>query len=36
MEMVEQEIPGSTERNYILDFIKTSERGIMKGYGGND
>jgi UDP-N-acetylglucosamine acyltransferase len=36
IEMVEQEIPGSTERNYILEFIKTSERGIMKGYGGND
>jgi UDP-N-acetylglucosamine acyltransferase len=36
VEIVEQEIPGSTERDYILDFIKTSERGIMKGYGGND
>lgn len=36
IEIVETEIPGSTEKNYILEFIKTSERGIMKGYGGND
>ncbi len=36
VEVVEQEIPGSTERDYILDFIRNSERGIMKGYGGND
>ena len=36
LELVEREISGSEERNYILDFIKTSERGIMKGYGGND
>jgi len=36
LEVVEQEIPQSTERDYILDFIRTSERGIMKGYGSND
>jgi UDP-N-acetylglucosamine acyltransferase len=36
LEIVESEIPGSSERDYILDFIKKSERGIMKGYGGND
>lgn len=36
IELVEKEVPQSEERNYILDFIKTSERGIMKGYGGND
>jgi UDP-N-acetylglucosamine acyltransferase len=36
LEIVETEITGSTERDYILDFIKKSERGIMKGYGGND
>lgn len=36
LEIVEQEIPGSQERNYIVDFIKNSERGIMKGYGVND
>jgi UDP-N-acetylglucosamine acyltransferase len=36
IEIVEKEIPGSSERNYILEFIKGSERGIMKGYGVND
>lgn len=28
---IEQEIPASLERDYILDFIKTSPRGIIKG-----
>jgi UDP-N-acetylglucosamine acyltransferase len=36
LEIVEKEIGLSDERNYIIDFIRTSERGIMKGYGGND
>lgn len=36
LEVVEKEVPSSTERDYIIDFIKTSERGIMKGYGTND
>lgn len=36
LEAVEKEVPVSTERDYIVDFIKTSERGIMKGYGSND
>jgi len=36
IDMVEKEIPASTERDYILEFIRTSERGIMKGYGSND
>lgn len=36
IERVENEIQNSTERDYILDFIKTSERGIMKGYGSGD
>jgi len=36
LEVVEQEFPPSAERDYIIDFIRTSERGIMKGYGGND
>ncbi len=36
LEVVEKEFPKSVERDYILDFIRTSERGIMKGYGGND
>lgn len=36
IEKVEAEVPQSQERDYIVDFIKTSERGIMKGYGSND
>lgn len=36
VDIVEVEIPASTERDYIVDFIRTSERGIMKGYGGLD
>ena len=36
IEMVEKEVPVSEERDYILDFIRNSERGIMKGYEGND
>lgn len=36
IEMVESEMPTSEERDYILDFIRNSERGIMKGYEGND
>lgn len=33
IEMIEAELPESEERNLILNFIKESERGIMKGYG---
>jgi len=36
IDLVEKEVPASPERDYILDFIRTSERGIMKGYGSND
>lgn len=36
IEIVEKEVPQSQERDYILEFIRTSERGIMKGYGGGD
>jgi len=36
LEIVESEIGASQERDYIVDFIRTSERGIMKGYGGNE
>ena len=36
LERVESAIPPSEERDYILNFIKTSERGIMKGYGTTD
>lgn len=33
LEMVETAIPVSSERDYIVGFIRNSERGIMKGYG---
>lgn len=33
VELIEAELPMSTERDLILDFVKGSERGIMKGYG---
>ncbi len=33
VEEAERQIPKSMERDYILDFIRSSERGIMKGYG---
>ncbi len=36
VEVVENKISESLERNHILDFIKSSERGIMKGYGAAD
>jgi UDP-N-acetylglucosamine acyltransferase len=36
LDLVEKEIPASEERDYIVNFIRSSERGIMKGYGGND
>jgi len=32
IEKIESDIPRSKEREIILDFIKNSERGIMKGY----
>lgn len=36
LELVESSIAPSVERDYIVNFIKTSERGIMKGYGSGD
>jgi UDP-N-acetylglucosamine acyltransferase len=33
VELIEAELPASPERDLILDFVKGSERGIMKGYG---
>lgn len=36
LEVIEKEIGASTERDYIINFIRTSERGIMKGYSGLD
>jgi len=32
IELVEKEIIPSQERNYIVAFIKSSERGVMKGF----
>jgi UDP-N-acetylglucosamine acyltransferase len=36
LELVENNIAPSEERDYILKFIKSSERGIIKGYGSGD
>jgi UDP-N-acetylglucosamine acyltransferase len=35
IELVEREVPESAERTYILDFVRNSERGIMKGFNAN-
>ena len=32
LEVIEQECPESNERNQILDFINTSENGLMRGF----
>src|SRR5690242_5024401 len=32
LDLVEKELPESKERDHILNFIKASERGIMKGF----
>ncbi len=32
LDFVEKEIPSSPERDYIVQFIRSSERGIMKGF----
>jgi len=36
LEAIEASVAASEERDYILNFIKSSERGIMKGYGSAD
>jgi UDP-N-acetylglucosamine acyltransferase len=36
LEVIESSVAASEERDYILNFIKSSERGIMKGYGSGD
>ncbi|MDQ3395212.1 MAG: acyl-[acyl-carrier-protein]--UDP-N-acetylglucosamine O-acyltransferase, partial [Bacteroidota bacterium] len=33
LDIIELEMPSSTERDEIIDFIRKSERGIMKGFG---
>ncbi len=35
IDLVEKELGASTERDYIIDFIRTSERGVMKGFSAN-
>jgi UDP-N-acetylglucosamine acyltransferase len=32
LDLVEKELPSSTERDYVVNFIRSSERGIMKGF----
>lgn len=32
LDAVEKELPASAERNYIVNFIRSSERGVMKGF----
>ena len=32
LDAVEKEIPVSSERDYIINFIRSSERGVMKGF----
>src|SRR6187455_2313128 len=36
LEVLDKEIAASPEKNYITDFIRTSQRGIMKGYQAQD
>lgn len=36
LDIVKHEIPASEERDYILNFIRESERGVIKGYGHGD
>jgi UDP-N-acetylglucosamine acyltransferase len=36
LDIIANDIPQSEERDYILNFIRTSDRGIMKGYGSGD
>lgn len=35
LDLVEKELSASTERDYIVDFIRSSERGVMKGFSAN-
>lgn len=34
LKYIESEVPNSEEKEYVLNFIKTSERGIIRGFGG--
>ena len=35
LDLVESELSASDERDYIVSFIRTSERGVMKGFSAN-
>ena len=35
VDIIEAEMEATTERDEIVDFIRNSARGIMKGYTGN-
>jgi UDP-N-acetylglucosamine acyltransferase len=32
LDLIEKELPGSPERDYIVTFIRESEQGVMKGF----
>ncbi len=34
LDLVEKELPQTKERDYIVNFIRNAERGIMKGFSG--
>ena len=36
VEQIETEITASAERDEILNFVKNSPRGLMKGYSGDE
>jgi UDP-N-acetylglucosamine acyltransferase len=36
LDVIKTNLPPSPERDYIIRFIETSERGIMKGYGAGN
>lgn len=36
LDLVESELSPSPERDYIVSFIRTSERGVMKGFSTNE
>ena len=36
LDLAERELPASSERDYIINFIRNSERGIMKGFSTNN
>lgn len=36
LDIIDKEIPSHVIRDQITDFVRTSERGIMRGYSGND